>query len=476
MASKCLSLRSVFCGKRAFLRHAVNSSARDYLQFSHRLFRSEYLAFSGVRLLSTQPELPHCNVGTIGHIDHGKTTLTAAITRVLEAQGLAKFISFDNIDRAPEERARGITINACHVEYNSEKHHYAHTDCPGHIDYIKNMITGTSQMDGAIVVVDGTEGTMPQTREHLLLSKQIGVKTIIVFINKADKADEEMLELVELEIRDLLNEFGFDGDNAPVICGSALSALNGTNPEIGEQSIMRLVEAMDKNLVPPQRDIDAPFCMPIETAVSVAGRGTVAVGTVRQGKLKKNSAIQLIGHGRTLNTTASDLQVFRKSQSEVQAGDNVGVLLRGFKKEQIERGMFIAAPGSLTEHNAFNAQIYVQRRDEGGRTKPITSNYIQVMFGDTWNMPCLVKLPDGVQMIMPGDTGQANILLRKPLVIQAGQRFIIREDKATTITGIVTETLPISDEKISGFNFRHAKPSKIEGKVPLKLRRSRGGS
>lgn len=417
---------------------------------------------------SAKEDLAHCNVGTVGHVDHGKTTLTAAITKTLERKGLAKFVPFDKIDRAPEEKARGITINACHVEYSSETRHYAHTDCPGHIDYIKNMITGTSQMDGAIVVVDATEGTMPQTREHLLLAKQIGVESIIVFINKADKADEEMLELVELEMRDLLNDFGFDGDNLPVICGSALCALNETNPEIGEEAILKLVQVMDEYIIPPKRDLDKPFCMPIESAITVAGRGTVVIGTLRQGILKKGDEVCLLGYGNNFKTVASDLQVFRKSLREVKAGDNVGVLLRGFKKEMIERGMFLSQPGYLTEHNCFKAQVYVQRKSEGGRSKPVTDNYIQMMFVDTWSMACCVQLPDNVKMIMPGDTGEVTILLRKPMVVQKGQQFIIRESKSTTLTGVITETFPHSDQQISGFNFRHNRPVKIEGSQPSK--------
>ncbi|KAJ8303909.1 hypothetical protein KUTeg_017492 [Tegillarca granosa] len=338
------------------------------------------------RLISTSRCLldkEHCNVGTIGHVDHGKTTLTAAITKVLANEGKANYIKYDDIDRAPEEKKRGITINQCHVQYETDKRHYAHTDCPGHIDYIKNMIIGTSQMDGAILVVAATDGTMPQTREHLLLAKQIGIKNIIIYINKADVVDNEMLELVELEIRELLTEFGFDGESAPVICGSALNALNDENEEIGKQSILKLLDAIDKHVTVPERDLSGPFYLPIESSVTVPGRGTVGIGTVVQGEIKKGSALELLGFGNTIKTVASDIHVFQKSVPSCKAGENVGILLRGVKRELVSRGMFLCEPKSQNQYNAFKAQIYVLRKDEGGRSKPIKDGYQQLIYCKT---------------------------------------------------------------------------------------------
>ena len=323
---------------------------------------------------------PHCNVGTIGHVDHGKTTLTAAITKVLSdvSKEGNKFVKYEDIDRAPEEKARGITINSTHVQYETKSRHYAHTDCPGHIDYVKNMITGTSQMDGAILVIAATDGTMPQTREHLLLAKQIGVEQIVVYINKADIVDNEMLELVEIEARELLEEYGFDSQNTAIVAGSALMALNGDKPDIGKESILKLMEAIDSTIPTPKRDLSGPFYMPVESSVSVPGRGTVAVGTVAQGVLEKGQEVELLGHGNSIKTAASDIHIFRKSVPQCAAGDNIGVLLRGVKSELVQRGMFLSEPGYMKQFDTFEAQVYVLTKAEGGRSKPVMDQYIQV--------------------------------------------------------------------------------------------------
>ncbi|XP_041360784.1 elongation factor Tu, mitochondrial-like [Gigantopelta aegis] len=430
------------------------------------------------KLFSTKPAIqevvgkPHCNVGTIGHIDHGKTTLTAAITKVLSERGdnSTKFINYDAIDRAPEEKSRGITINSTHVEYESDQRHYAHTDCPGHLDYVKNMITGTSQMDGAVLVVAATDGTMPQTREHLLLAKQIGVQNIVVYINKSDLVDNELLELVELEVRDLLTEYGYDGSNTAVVSGSALNALQGENDSSGKQSILNLVEAIDKHITIPERDTTGPFCLPIEGTVAVPGRGMVAIGTVRQGSIKKGEDAELLGFGTQIKTAASDIQVFRKSVPMCKAGDNVGVLLRGIKSEFVQRGMFLCEFGKFKQSDTFEAQIYVLTKAEGGRVKPLTDKYIQMMYSNTWNMSALVKLPDDKAMVMPGDTTTCTILLRKPMVLDTGHRFTIRENKITALTGIITKTLPHLDLKMSGFNYDKQRTYRIEGNAWLTMR------
>ena len=361
-------------------------------------------ALSIVRKYSSEtvPNLPHCNIGTIGHIDHGKTTLTAAITKVLSKGGNTKFVDYDQIDRAPEEKARGITINACHVQYSSDKRHYAHTDCPGHRDFIKNMICGTSQMDGTILVVAATDGTMPQTREHVLLAKQLGVDHLVVYVNKADIVDSEMLELVQLEVRDLLEEFGYDSENTPFVCGSALCALKGEQHDIGRDSILKLIETIDQHVPTPQRKLDEPFLMPVENSVSVQGRGTVVVGTIVRGKVNKGDNVEALGLGRTISSRASDIQKFNKAVNTACDGDNVGILLRGVKKEMVERGMFLSAPGGVTLCNHFKAQIYIRTKSEGGRSKPLKTNYIQQIFTETCNIAACVQLPDNLVMAMPG--------------------------------------------------------------------------
>ena len=445
----------------------INSGNNVY---SNRLVSRLY---STKKTESTGPGQPNVNVGTIGHIDHGKTTLTAAITKVLAEQGKSQFVKYDEIDRAPEEQARGITINVCHVHYTSNNRHYAHTDCPGHRDYIKNMICGTAQMDGAVLVVAATDGTMPQTREHILLARQIGVKDIVVYINKVDLTDDEMVQLVEMEVLDLLEVYGYDISNVPVISGSALCALNDTNPQIGKESILKLIQAMDKHIHLPVRDLEGDFRLPIESSVSVPGRGTVAIGTLAQGHLSRGDEMELLGFGNSIKTTASDLQVFHKSVNDVSAGDNVGVLLRGTKKDLVLRGMFLAPPGSLTQSDAFECQLYVRTKSEGGRSKPLLTDYMNMMFVETWSLNSCIELPPDVPMAMPGDTTHAKILLRRPMVINVGQRFIIRENQLTSVTGLVTKLLPPNERKLVGFNFERPKLHKIEGNAGTVARKRR---
>lgn len=393
---------------------------------------------------------PRCNVGTIGHVDHGKTTLTAAITKVLAKHGQSKLVTFDQIDKAPDEKKRGITINTAHVGYETSKRHYAHTDCPGHIDYIKNMITGTSQMDGAILVVAASEGSMPQTREHLLLAKQIGVDKIVVYLNKMDLVDDELGDLVELEMRELLEEYGYDSTKTPVIRGSAINALKGE--ESGADSIFKLMEALDTHIEIPERDLTKPFVMPIENAFLVKGRGCVAIGTVKEGIIKRGQDAELLGKGIKMKTVVTDIEAFKQSQKQCQAGDHVGLLLRGIKADLATRGMCICAQGAYTQHDSFEAKIYVLTRAEGGRTKPILDQYQHLMFSNTFTMQSCIKLYEDLPMIMPGDAVTVHIILRKPMVLSVGTRFTIRELQSTTVTGVVTKLLPKTDLEIRGFN------------------------
>ncbi|XP_030023179.2 elongation factor Tu [Manduca sexta] len=399
---------------------------------------------------STKPksgfvEKKHCNVGTIGHVDHGKTTLTAAITKVLANDGLAQYVSYDEIDKAPEEKARGITINAAHVGYSSKLRTYAHTDCPGHADYIRNMISGASQMDAAVLVVAANDGPMPQTREHLLLAKQVGIQHILVFINKADLVDDELKELVEIEMRELLTDFGYDGNTVPIICGSALKALNGDESEYGAPSIRKLLDTMDSYIPPIVRDLTSPFLMPIDNAFTVPGRGTVVVGTIKRGIMKKNDEADLLGFGYNIKTTLSDIQIFKKSVSEALAGDNVGVLLRGMKIKSVETGMLLSAAKSLQMSNHYKAKIYFLTRSEGGRKKPIFSKYSQQMYSGTWNIACRIDLDPSQHMMMPGDHGEVYLTLLEDMVMTLGQPFTIRENNVTVATGIVTDTLKSID-------------------------------
>jgi elongation factor Tu len=379
---------------------------------------------------------PHVNVGTIGHIDHGKTTLTAAITKVLAEKGLADFTPFEEIDKAPEEKERGITIAIAHVEYETEARHYAHVDCPGHADYIKNMITGAAQMDGAILVVSAADGPMPQTREHVLLARQVNVPYIVVFLNKADQVDDpELLDLVELEVRELLSSYEFPGDEVPVITGSALKALEGD--EEAKAKIMELLQAVDSSIPEPTRDVDKPFLMPIEDVFSITGRGTVVTGRVERGRLKKMEEVEIVGITDTKKTVATDLEMFRKLLDDVQAGDNVGVLLRGIDKEQVERGQVLAKPGSITPHTGFEAQVYVLSKDEGGRHTPFLPGYRPQFYFRTTDVTGEIKLPEGTEMVMPGDNVEMAVELIAPIAMEEGLRFAIREGGRTVGAGRV---------------------------------------
>jgi elongation factor Tu len=383
---------------------------------------------------------PHINVGTIGHIDHGKTTLTAAITKVLAEKGMADFTPFEEIDKAPEEKERGITIAIAHVEYETENRHYAHVDCPGHADYIKNMITGAAQMDGAILVVAATDGPMPQTREHVLLARQVNVPYIVVALNKVDAVDDpELLDLVELEVRELLNSYEFPGDDTPIIRVSALKALEGDEEAKGQ--ILALMEACDTQIPEPTRDVDKPFLMPIEDVFSITGRGTVVTGRVERGSLNKMAEVEIVGITDTRKTTATDLEMFRKLLDEVQAGDNVGVLLRGIDKEDVARGQVLAAPGSITPHTDFEAQVYVLGKDEGGRHTPFLNGYRPQFYFRTTDVTGQIKLPDGVEMVMPGDNVEMSVEMIAPIAMEEGLRFAIREGGRTVGAGRVTKVL-----------------------------------
>jgi elongation factor Tu len=381
---------------------------------------------------------PHVNVGTIGHIDHGKTTLTAAITKVQAEKKLGHYVAFDEIDKAPEEKARGITIATAHVEYESAKRHYAHVDCPGHADYIKNMITGAAQMDGAIVVVAATDGPMPQTREHILLARQVGVPQIVVFMNKVDAVeDAELLDLVELEVRELLSKYEFPGDDIPVIRGSALKALEGDPGDLGVKSIEKLVEALDNYIPDPVRAIDAPFLMPVEDVFSISGRGTVVTGRVEKGRVKVGEEIEIVGIRPTEKTTVTGVEMFRKLLDEGQAGDNIGCLLRGTKRDDVERGQVLAKPGSITPHTDYEAEIYALTKEEGGRHTPFFSGYRPQFYFRTTDVTGVLTLPEGTEMVMPGDNTRCRVKLITPIAMDEGLRFAIREGGRTVGAGVV---------------------------------------
>ena len=384
---------------------------------------------------------PHLNIGTIGHIDHGKTTLTAAITKVLAEKGLADFTPFDQIDKAPEEKARGITITIAHVEYETDNRHYAHVDCPGHADYIKNMLTGAAQMDGAILVVSAADGAMPQTHEHVLLARQVGVPYIVVALNKVDMVDDpELLDLVELEVRELLSKYEFPGDDVPVIRVSALKALDGDEESV--KQILELMEAVDTNIPEPTREIDKPFLMPIEDVFSITGRGTVVTGRVEQGQVKVGEEIEIVGiHEKTTKTVCTGVEMFRKLLDEGQAGDNIGVLLRGIDKEDVERGQVLSKPGSITPHTDFEAQVYVLSKDEGGRHTPFFNNYRPQFYFRTTDVTGAVNLAEGTEMVMPGDTTNMNVQLIQPIAMDEGLNFAIREGGRTVGAGVVTKIL-----------------------------------
>jgi elongation factor Tu len=383
---------------------------------------------------------PHCNIGTIGHVDHGKTSLTAAITKILAETGGATFTAYDQIDKAPEEKARGITISTAHVEYETAKRHYAHVDCPGHADYVKNMITGAAQMDGAILVVSAADGPMPQTREHILLARQVGVPYIVVFLNKADMVDdEELLELVEVEVRDLLTEYDFPGDDIPFITGSALKALEGD--EAYKQKIFDLADALDSYIPEPVRDLDKPFLMPVEDVFSITGRGTVATGRIEQGIVNTGDNVEIVGVRDTTTTVVTGVEMFRKILDEGRAGDNVGCLLRGTKREEIERGQVLCKPGSITPHTKYKAEVYVLKKEEGGRHTPFFTGYRPQFYFRTTDVTGVANLPEGVEMVMPGDNVAMEIELIQPIAMDPGLRFAIREGGRTVGSGVVTEIL-----------------------------------
>jgi len=385
---------------------------------------------------------PHLNIGTIGHVDHGKTTLTAAITKVLEKSGKAKFLAYDQIDKAPEERERGVTINIAHVEYETDKRHYAHVDCPGHADYVKNMITGAAQMDGAILVVSAADGPMPQTREHILLARQVGVPAIVVFLNKADMVDDkELLDLVELEVRELLSKYKFPGDDTPIVIGSALKALEGDTSDMGEGAILKLMDAVDSFVQEPVRDIDRAFLMPVEDVFTISGRGTVVTGRVERGIVKVGEEIEIVGFKATQKTVATGVEMFRKLLDEGRAGDNIGVLLRGTKREEVERGQVLAKPGSITPHTHFNAEAYVLTKEEGGRHTPFFNGYRPQFYFRTTDVTGVVKLPEGTEMVMPGDNINVVIELITPVAMDEGLKFAIREGGRTVGAGVVTKII-----------------------------------
>ena len=385
---------------------------------------------------------PHCNVGTVGHVDHGKTTLTAAITKTLAETGGATFIAFDQIDKAPEEKARGITISTAHVEYETENRHYAHVDCPGHADYVKNMITGAAQMDGAILVVSAADGPMPQTREHILLARQVGVPAIVVYMNKVDQVDdEELLELVELELRELLSSYDFPGDDIPIIKGSALAALEGREDTIGRESILELMKAVDQYVPQPERPKDQPFLMPIEDVFSISGRGTVVTGRVERGVIKVGDEVEIVGLKATTKTVCTGVEMFRKLLDQGEAGDNIGALLRGTKREDVERGQVLAKPGTITPHTKFSAEAYILTKEEGGRHTPFFSNYRPQFYFRTTDVTGSVKLPEGTEMVMPGDNISMEVELIQPIAMDEGLRFAIREGGRTVGAGVVAKII-----------------------------------
>ncbi|KIC54093.1 MULTISPECIES: elongation factor Tu [Brevundimonas] len=385
---------------------------------------------------------PHCNIGTIGHVDHGKTTLTAAITMTLAKAGGAKAMNYADIDAAPEEKARGITINTAHVEYETANRHYAHVDCPGHADYVKNMITGAAQMDGAILVVSAADGPMPQTREHILLARQVGVPALVVFMNKVDLVDdEELLELVEMEVRELLSSYQFPGDDIPITKGSAKAATDGVNPEIGEQRVLALMETVDAYIPQPERPVDLPFLMPVEDVFSISGRGTVVTGRVEKGIIKVGEEVEIVGIRPVQKTTCTGVEMFRKLLDQGQAGDNVGVLLRGTKREDVERGQVLCKPGSITPHTKFLAEAYILTKEEGGRHTPFFTNYRPQFYFRTTDVTGIVQLKEGVEMIMPGDNAELNVELITPIAMDQGLRFAIREGGRTVGAGVVAKII-----------------------------------
>ncbi|CAO3695868.1 unnamed protein product [Rhizopus stolonifer] len=442
--SAIISTRTALASGNKFtanlLKGAYTSSAPSRLMFfGRRTMATDNGKFSRGK--------PHVNIGTIGHVDHGKTTLTAAITKIMSSEGGGTFMDYNQIDKAPEEKARGITISTAHVEYETANRHYAHVDCPGHADYIKNMITGAAQMDGAIILVSATDGQMPQTREHLLLARQVGVQSLVVFVNKVDQVDDpEMLELVEMEMRNLLSEYGYDGEGTPIIKGSALAALEGRDAEIGEDRVRELMDAVDAHIPTPVRDLDKPFLMPIEDVFSISGRGTVATGRVERGVIHKSNEVEIVGMGPTIKTTLTGIEMFRKELDRGEAGDNMGALLRGIKREQIRRGQVLCAPGTVKSHKKFMSQIYILTKEEGGRHTPFVNNYRPQMFVRTTDVTVSLTHPEGTEdpedkLIMPGDNVEMQCELVHDVALEEGQRFTIREGGKTVGTGIVTKVM-----------------------------------
>ncbi|XP_070586423.1 elongation factor Tu, mitochondrial-like [Erythrolamprus reginae] len=449
-ASALLLARGRLCGgsglrgclsqylQNILLKPPVHSTSFSGLEFPVRCFAVEAKKVF-VR------DKPHLNIGTIGHVDHGKTTLTAAITKILSETGSAQYKKYEDIDNAPEEKARGITINASHVEYSTANRHYGHTDCPGHADYIKNMIIGTAPLDGCILVVAATDGQMPQTREHLLLAKQIGVKHVVVYINKADAVDDkEMLELVELEIRELLTELGYDGESTPVIIGSALCALENQNPELGLNSVIKLLDTVDAYIPLPKRDLDQPFLLPVERTYSIPGRGTVVAGTLERGILKKGQECEFVGYKTHLRSVVTGVEMFHKQLDQAQAGDNLGALIRSVKRDDLRRGLVMCKPGSVQPHQKVEAQVYILTKEEGGRQGSFVSKFMPIMFSLTWNMTCRIELPEEKEMVMPGENVSMNLILQYPMVLEHGQRFTLRDGSRTMGTGVVTKILPLA--------------------------------
>lgn len=401
---------------------------------------------------------PHVNVGTIGHVDHGKTTLTAAITKVLAEDKKAKFTAYADIDKAPEERARGITINAAHIEYETNARHYGHVDCPGHADYIKNMITGASLMDGAILVLAATDGVMPQTREHLLLAKQIGLSHLVVFMNKADAADEEMIELVEMEIRELLGEYGYDAEATPVVVGSAKCALEGNQPEIGKDSILKLLEAVDSYIPNPERDLDKPPLMAIDSTYSIQGRGTVVTGRIETGTLKQGDKVEILGHNQVIKSAISGLEMFHQTLEKAEAGDQMGALIKGVKRDEVRRGMVLAKPGVAKIVNRVQAQVYVLTKEEGGTAEPFIEDMMTMMYSRTWNITTNIRISsEGKEMVMPGEDATLELMLLKKMVLPVGSRFTFRTGGVTVGTGVVTEVLPDATDEMLKARWRKLK-------------------
>lgn len=474
--------RSLNCGLRAQIcRHQLQMAAlrttsicilRQIAPSPTFLIQSRHMAappkppgIGGAKVYKR--DKPHCNVGTIGHVDHGKTTLTAAITKLLAKKKMAKVKSYEDIDNAPEERKRGITINSAHVEYSTQARHYGHTDCPGHADYIKNMITGANQMDGAILVVAATDGPMPQTREHLILAKQIGIERIVIYLNKVDVADKETVELVEMELRELMTELGYDGDSTPIIQGSALYALEDREPELGSESIQKLLEAVDSYIPTPTRALDKPFLMPIEHVHSIPGRGTVCTGRLEQGTIKKSSECEVVGLERFVKSTVTGIEMFHKSLDEAHAGDSLGVLLRGVKRDEVRRGMVVAAVGHCKPCDQFEAQLYLLKKDEGGRNKPLLSTMGSILYSRTVDIAAQIIMSDR-EMMVGGEDAKVLFKTRKPIVVEQGLRFTIRDGGTTLGTGVITKVLqamtPLEREK---FLKGRTKEERIEWKNKL---------